>query len=286
MNLCDIKIIKGILAKYGFNFSKSLGQNFLTQSWVVQDIAEQCGANNEDVVVEIGPGIGCLTAELCKVAKKVISLEIDRSLFPILGETLKEFNNKEIIHSDILKTDFKELLKNETADIFACANLPYYITTPAISALLESKCFKQITTMVQKEVAHRICATPNCKNYSAFTIYINFYADTKILFDVPSDCFIPVPKVDSSVISITPLKTPRINVRDEKLFFAVVKASFAQRRKTLLNGLSSGFGSQISKVELEKIITDCGFDAKIRGEKLSIENFGLISDMIYDKINK
>lgn len=286
MNLCDIKIIKGILNKYGFHFSKSLGQNFLTQSWIVEDIALNCGATHENVVVEIGPGIGCLTAELCKLAKKVIALEIDRGLFPILDETLEEFNNKEIIHSDVLKTDFKELLKDETGEIFACANLPYYITTPAISALLESKCFKQITTMVQKEVALRICAEPTSKNYSAFTIYINFYADTRILFDVPADSFIPIPKVDSSVISITPLKSPRVNVCDEKLFFAVVKASFAQRRKTLLNGLTAGFGTQISKSDIEKIIIDCGFDVKIRGERLSIRDFGLISDMIYDKLNK
>lgn len=286
MNLCNINDIRTVLNRYGFHFSKSLGQNFLTAQWVPARIAEQCGADKQSCVLEVGPGIGCLTEQLSLRADKVCAIELDRALFPVLQETLAHCNNIELVQGDVLQCNIAEICHEKfgSAPVYACANLPYYITTPAISALLASKAFQAITVMVQKEVAERICALAGTPEYSAFSIYIDYYADAEILFDVPHDCFIPQPKVDSAVVKLVPRKHPPVLVRDEKLFFSLVKAAFGQRRKTLANALTSLLGSALSKAEIIQLITDCGFDARIRGEKLSLANFAALTELIYEKI--
>lgn len=286
MNLCNINDIRTVLNRYGFHFSKSLGQNFLTAQWVPARIAEQCGADKQSCVLEVGPGIGCLTEQLSLRANKVCAIELDRTLFPVLQETLAHCNNIELVQGDVLKCNIAEICHEKfgSAPVYACANLPYYITTPAISALLASKAFQAITVMVQKEVAERICAPAGTPEYSAFSVYIDYYADAEILFDVPHDCFTPQPKVDSAVVKLVPRKHPPVLVRDEKLFFSLVKAAFGQRRKTLANALTSLFSSALSKAEIIQLITDCGFDARIRGEKLSLANFAALTELIYEKI--
>ena len=243
MNLCDINVIKPLLQKHGFRFSKSKGQNFLTQSWVPREIAEGAGIDEGCGVLEVGPGIGPLTQALCENAGKVVSVEVDTTLQPILEETMGGTENFTLIFGDILKTDIPALVKTHFAGLrpMACANLPYYITSPVLSALLESRCFESVTVMVQKEVAQRICAQPGSKDYSAFSLFCQYYADPEILFDVPPSCFIPQPKVTSAVITLRCRTAPPCPIADEKLFFQVVHASFAQRRKTLVNGLRQSF---------------------------------------------
>ena len=212
MNLCDIQTIRAVLGRHGFHFSRSLGQNFLTDESVPRRIAEMSGAAEAKNVVEVGPGMGCLTAELCRRAEKVVAVELDRALLPVLDETLAEFDNFEVVQGDVLALDLAALCRDKFGDgrAVACANLPYYITTPAITALLESGAFEQVTVMVQKEVAQRICAAPGTAAYSAFTIYVQYHAAAEILFDVPADCFIPRPKVDSAVLRLRPLAEPAV----------------------------------------------------------------------------
>lgn len=281
MELCNISTIKYLLEKYGFKFSKALGQNFLTASWVPERIAEESGITHENAVLEIGPGIGCLTKELAQGAGKVVAVELDKRLPELLAESLADFDNIEIISGDILKLNIKELVETKMAGFIpaVCANLPYNITTPVLSALIDSGCFETITVMVQREVARRICSKPGSGDYGAFTVYANYNMSCEILFDVSPGCFMPQPKVHSSVIKLTKRSAPPAVVENEKLFFRVVKASFAQRRKTLVNALAASF-THIPKEELAKIITDCGFDERIRGETLDIPSFALISDKI------
>ena len=275
MNLCDISQIKALLARHGFRFSKSMGQNFLIESWVPRDIAAASGAGPETGVLEVGPGIGPLTRELSHLAGKVVSVELDRSLLPILKETLADRDNVEIVSGDILKTDIPALVLEKFAGLtpIACANLPYNITTPAITALLESGCFQSITVMIQREVARRICAQPGTGDYGAF------YAKTELLFDVPPECFIPAPKVTSSVLRLTPRPLPE-EIGDPVAFFRVVKAAFAQRRKTLLNALSAVYGGQFSKQELQAILQRCGLPGDIRGERLDIPQFAALARVL------
>ena len=279
MNLCNIDEIKSLLNRHGFHFSKAKGQNFLTQNWVPREIAEGAGIDETCGVLEVGPGIGPLTKELCLNAKKVVAIEVDTSLKPILAETLGEFENLEIIFGDVMKQDIAALVAEKFPGLrpMACANLPYYITSPILSLLLESKQFERVTVMVQKEVAQRICAQAGTADYSAFTVFCNYYAEPEILFDVPPSCFIPQPKVTSAVISLKTRKEPPCQILDEKLFFKVVKASFAMRRKTLVNGLAAGFG-QFSKAELTQVLLDCGFAENIRGETLDIAGFAKIAN--------
>ena len=281
MNVCDINVIKPLLQKHGFRFSKSKGQNFLTQSWVPREIAEAAGIDERCGVLEVGPGIGPLSQALCENAAKVVSVEVDQSLGPILSETMAGYDNFTLIFGDILKTDIPGLVREHFSGLrpMACANLPYYITSPVLAALLESRCFEAVTVMVQKEVALRICAAPGTKDYSAFTVMCQYYAEPEILFDVPPSCFIPQPKVTSSVITLRCRREPPCPIADEKLFFRVVKASFAQRRKTLVNGLSSGF-PQILKPELIRCVTDAGFPENLRGETLDIPGFARIAEEI------
>lgn len=281
MNLCDINVIKPLLQKHGFHFSKSKGQNFLTQSWVPREIADGAGIDKTCGVLEVGPGIGPLTQVLCENADKVVSVEVDTSLAPVLAETMADTNNFTLIFGDILKADIPALVQEHFQGLrpMACANLPYYITSPVLSALLESKCFESITVMVQKEVAQRICAQPGSKDYSAFSLFCQYYAQPEILFDVPPSCFIPQPKVTSAVITLPCRKAPPCPIADEKLFFRTVRASFAQRRKTLVNGLSSGFGT-LSKAQIIACLTAAGLPENVRGETLGIPEFARVAEEI------
>lgn len=284
MGLCDIHVIKEVLSRHGFHFSKSLGQNFLTAQWVPERIAAECGVDKNSCALEVGPGMGCLTNELSKQAEKVVAIELDRALFPVLEETLADCPNVEVVHGDVLKTDLSAICKEKFGDkkVYACANLPYYITTPAISALLDSKIFSGITVMVQKEVAKRICAKAGSSDYSAFSIYVQYYADAKILFDVPAGCFVPQPKVDSAVIRLNPLNTPSVSVKNEKLFFAIVRAAFNQRRKTLVNAISPAFGGKLEKADILSLMKTCNLDERIRGEKLTLEEYAALADAADD----
>ncbi|WP_031475151.1 16S rRNA (adenine(1518)-N(6)/adenine(1519)-N(6))-dimethyltransferase RsmA [Agathobaculum desmolans] len=286
MNLCDIETIRAVLGRHGFHFSKSLGQNFLTDASVPRRIAEQSGAAETGCVVEVGPGMGCLTDELCRRAARVVAVELDRALLPVLAETLSEHNNYEIVQGDVLALDLAALCREKFGEerAVACANLPYYITTPAITALLESRAFTRITVMVQREVAQRICAQPGTAAYSAFTIYVQYHAAAKILFDVPADCFVPRPKVDSAVLQLTPLEQPAVQTKDEKLFFALVRAAFNMRRKTLVNALGPVLGSEMDKEAIAGLVCSVGLDARVRGERLSLMDFARLADAAADRL--
>ena len=278
MDLCNIQDIKALLARHGFRFSKSMGQNFLIESWVPRDIAEASGAGPGTGVLEVGPGIGPLTRELARRADRVVSVELDRSLLPILAETLAGCPNAQVCPGDILKTDIPGLVRERFAGLtpLACANLPYNITTPAITALIEAGCFASITVMIQREVARRICAAPGTADYGAFSVFCQYYTRPELLFDVPPECFLPAPKVTSSVLRMVPCPPPP-EVDDEAHFFRVVRAAFAQRRKTLVNSLSAALGTQLSKEELVNRVLSCGLPENIRGERLSISDFAALS---------
>lgn len=285
MNLCNANEIKGVLARHGFRFSKSMGQNFLIAPWVPEQIAEKSYVDEKTGVIEVGPGIGCLTEQLALRAGRVAAVELDKGLEPVLTETLSGYRNVKIIFADVLKTDLNELVENELAGLrpVACANLPYNITSPLLSSFIEAGCFENITVMVQREVARRICAGAGTADYGAFTVYVNWHTEPEILFDVPPDCFMPRPKVWSSVVGLRPRKTPPAEVLDEKLFFKVVRAAFNQRRKTLVNALASGI-SGYSKQQVSQAVTDCGFGEMIRGEVLDIAGFAAITNAL-EKLN-
>ena len=281
INVCDINIMKPLLAQHGFHFSKAKGQNFLTQSWVPESIAEDSGVDNSVGVLEIGPGIGPLTQQLCLRAGRVCAVEVDERLKPILNITVGEFGNLEIIWNDVLKLDIPGLVKEKFGDLrpMACANLPYYITSPILSALLEAECFEAVTVMVQKEVAQRIAAAPGTPDYSAFTVFCQYYAEPELLFDVPAHCFMPQPKVTSAVITLRVRKQRPWEVLDQNVFFRTVKASFAMRRKKLSNGLASGF-PELGKQGAAEVIAACGFGENVRGETLGIPEFVRIANEI------
>ena len=276
MDLCDINQIKALLNRHGFRFSKSMGQNFLIEDWVSRDIASVSGAGPGTGVLEVGPGIGPLTRELAGRADRVVSVELDRALLPILAETLENCPNAEVISGDILKTDIPTLIREKFQGLtpIACANLPYNIPTPAISALIEAGSFSSITVMIQREVAHRICAAPGTADYGAFSVYCQYHTAPELLFQVPPECFIPSPKVTSAVVRLVPRPAPA-EVDDPKHFFLVVKGAFALRRKTLLNSLSAQLGQP--KEALAQAIARCGLPPDIRGERLSIPQFAQLS---------
>ncbi len=286
INVTDIQVMKPLLASHGFHFSKAKGQNFLIASWVPRQIAEDAGVDGTAGVLEIGPGIGPLTQQLCLRAKKVVACELDERLKPILDLTVGEFDNLEIIWKDVLKTDVKALVAEKFAGLrpMACANLPYYITSPILQALLEAECFDSVTVMVQKEVAQRIAARPGSADYSAFTIFCNYYAQPEILFDVPAHCFLPQPKVTSAVIQLKVRKERPWDIDDEELFFRTVRASFAMRRKKLSNGLASGF-PELGKAGAAEVLTACGFPETVRGETLDIPDFAKIANEIVRRKN-
>ena len=281
MDLCNEREIKALLARHGFHFSKRMGQNFLIEGWVPREIAAASGADNTCGVLEIGPGIGPLTAALAQRAGRVVSVELDRTLLPILTETLAPFPNTEVVPGDVLKLDLPALVCDKLSGFtpIACANLPYNITTPAITALLDAGCFARITVMIQREVARRICASPGSPDYGAFSLFCQYHAATELCFDVGPECFLPAPKVTSSVVRLVPRPAPT-EVHDEAFFFQVIRAAFAQRRKTLLNALSAAFGSAMSKQALRQAITSCGLPESVRGERLGIPEFAALSDAL------
>ena len=278
-NLSDISVIKNVLSRHGFTFSKALGQNFLVNPSVCPRMAEEGGANENTGVIEIGAGIGVLTKELSKRAAKVVSIELDSRLIPVLAETLDGCLNTEVINADVLKVDLHKLIeeKFQGLDVVVCANLPYYITTPIITHLLESRLpLRSITVMVQKEVAQRLCSGCGSRMAGAVTACVDYYAEAKKLFDVSKGSFMPAPKVDSSVIRLDLRNEPAVSVKDEKAFFRLVKAAFAQRRKTLLNSVSSSLSVPKSAVldALERV----GLDANVRAEQMSLEQFAALNE--------
>ncbi len=282
MNLCDIGTIKDIMAAYGLSFRKEFGQNFLIDGETVARIADSCLCEGTKTVLEIGAGFGALTSELARRFEKVIALEIDRGLIPLLGFTLSGFSNIEIIQADVTKTDLRELLSTDLArgGVSVCANLPYYITTPILLQLLETRLpFDCVCLMVQDEVADRLCAAPGDPEYGSVTAYMNYFGTCTRLFGVPKNRFYPAPKVDSAVIRIDLYKEKPAVPADEQLFFRVIRAAFGQRRKTLPNALSSQF-TDISKTELAGAVESCGFSPDIRGERLSCADFVRLSDEI------
>ena len=281
INVCDIHVMKPLLAEHGFHFSKAKGQNFLIAPWVPESIAVESGVDETAGVLEIGPGIGPLTQQLCLRAKKVCAVELDTRLQPILAMTVGEFDNLEILWNDVLKLDVPALVKEKFDGLrpMACANLPYYITSPILTALLEAECFEAVTVMVQKEVAQRIAAAPGTADYSAFTVFCQYYAQPELLFDVPAHCFLPQPKVTSAVITLRTRKERPWEILDEGVFFRTVRASFAMRRKKLSNGLASGF-PELGKTGAAEVIAAAGFDANVRGETLSIPEFAAIANEI------
>ena len=281
LDVCNPQIMRGLLSEFGFHFSKSKGQNFLTQRWVPERIVRESGIDETCGAVEIGPGFGPLTQELCLRAGKVVALELDTALRPVLEKTVGEFDNLEVLFTDALKADLSKLIAEKFAGLtpVACANLPYYITSPVLTKLLESRCFASVTVMVQKEVALRICAKAGSADYSAFTVLCNYYAAPKLLFDVPPSCFMPQPKVTSAVVCLKTRTQPPAQIDDEALFFRTVRAAFAMRRKTLLNCLSAGF-PQKSKAELTEILQSVGISPNARGETLDIPAFAALSNAL------
>lgn len=280
-NLSDISVIKKILSEHGFTFSKSLGQNFLINPTVCPRMAEACGADCDTGVLEIGAGIGVLTAELAKRAKKVVSLELDTRLIPVLAETLGEFSNVEVLNADVLKLDLNKLIDDcfQGMHVAVCANLPYYITSPVIMALLESRIpVDAVTVMVQKEAAARLCAPVGSRDAGAVTVAVNYYAQAEKLFDVSAGSFMPAPKVDSSVIRLNIRKEPPVEVSDEKFFFRVIKAAFGQRRKTASNSLSAGLG--IPKDKVSAAIAVAGFEPSVRAESLTMQELARLSECL------
>lgn len=284
MELSNIGTIKDILGRHGFTFSKSLGQNFLINPSVCPKMAEQSGAKKGVGVIEVGPGIGVLTCQLAERADRVVAIELDKRLLPVLDETLAEYDNIKIINDDILKIDLKKLIETEFSgmEVVLCANLPYYITSPVIMKLLEDRLpINALTVMVQKEAAQRICAEVGSRQSGAVTVAVNYYAKPQILFGVSAGSFMPAPKVDSAVIRLDILKEPCVQVEDEELFFKVVKAAFSQRRKTLPNSLSAGL--QISKLTVTNALNRANVPVNYRAEQLAMEQLAKISNAIGSK---
>lgn len=281
MDLCDLDTIKALLSRHGFHFSRSMGQNFLIQSWVPEGLVESAGVSGSNGVLEIGPGIGPLTVRLSAAAGRVVAVELDRALLPVLAETLGGRDNVEVISGDILKLDIPALVDEKLAGLepMACANLPYNITTPVMTALIEAKRFSCIAVMIQREVARRICAAPGSPDYGAFSVYCQYHTEPELLFDVGPECFIPAPKVTSSVIRMRPLPSPPVPVKDEVRFFRVVKAAFGQRRKTLLNALSAGLPS-LSREAVKAAVAACGLPDNVRGERLGIPEFAALTEAL------
>ena len=276
--LSNINVVREILSRHGFHFSKALGQNFIVDPDVCPHIAEESGVNKEMCALEIGPGVGVLTKELAKWAKKVLAVEIDSALPPVLAETLGEFDNVTVLNADVLKIDVEKTAREYFGDcpFVVCANLPYYITSPILMKLLEEGCgAESITVMVQKEAAVRITAKPGTRDCGALTAAIHYYSEPEKLFDVGRNSFVPAPKVDSSVIRLRIRKEPPVSVPDEKYFFRVIKASFGQRRKTLANSVSGGLG--FTKDEVFSALEKCSLAPTARAEELSLSDFAAFS---------
>lgn len=285
-NLASIGVIKEILASTGFKFSKSLGQNFLIDESVLDKIVQGSLIDKDTCALEVGPGFGTLTQRLCMAAKKVVAVEIDTSAVPILTDNLSEFDNLTIINEDVLKCDLSAIIKEHFGSdkVALAANLPYYITTPIIMHILEAHLnIESLTVMIQKEVAMRIGAKPGTKDYGALTVAVSYYSEPEIITHVPPSAFIPQPKVSSTVIKLNLRDKPPVEVTSEKGFFRVVRASFAQRRKTLLNALSNSGEIPLSKAGVKEVLAGCGIDPQRRGETLTLEDFAMISNKIFVK---
>ena len=285
MELTNYNDIRALLSRHGFRFSKSLGQNFLTAAWVPERIAESAGLDEGTGVLEVGPGVGCLTEQLSLRAGKVLAVELDKALKPVLAETLAGRENVEILFGDVLKQDLPALVREKLPGLrpVICANLPYNVTTPLLTAFLEAGCFETVTVMIQREVAKRICAPAGTPDYGAFGLFVQWHCFTELLFDVPPSCFVPQPKVTSSVIRLTRRAEKPFPVADEQLLFRVIRAAFNQRRKTLSNALSAGLG-ELSKEQAEKVLENCGFDPIIRGEAVELGGFVKITNEIAGKL--
>ena len=278
VNVCDIQVMKPLLAAHGFHFSKAKGQNFLIAPWVPESIAREAGVQADVGVLEIGPGIGPLTQQLALRAGRVCAVELDERLKDILDVTLADFSNVELVWGDVLKLDIPALVQQKLPGLrpMACANLPYYITSPILTALLEAECFEAVTVMVQKEVAQRIAARPGTAEYGAFSVFCQYYAEPELLFEVPAHCFLPQPKVTSAVVTLRVRTERPWKIDDPELLFRVVRASFAMRRKKLSNGLDSGF-PELGKAGAEAVLAACGFPENVRGETLGIPEFARIA---------
>lgn len=274
-----------VINKYGFAFQKKFGQNFLVDSNILEKIVEYAEITKDDVVLEIGPGIGTMTQYLCEAAKKVVAVEIDKMLIPILGETLSEYDNVRVINADILKLNINELVKeeNDGSPVKVVANLPYYITTPIIMELFESRVpIDSITIMVQKEVAERMKVGPGTKDYGALSLAVQYYAEAQIVLNVPASCFMPRPKVGSAVIRLKRHTDAVVDVKDERLMFKLIRASFNQRRKTLLNGLNNAQEINYTKTEITDAIKSLGVVETVRGETLTLSQFAQLANYFSD----
>ena len=281
MDLCDRREIQALLERHGFHFSKAMGQNFLIKSWVPRDIADSCGADEGTGVLEIGPGIGPLTQQLARRTGKVVSVELDARLYPVLRETMRGADNFTLIEGDAMKLDFAQVVQEHFSGLrpILCANLPYNITTPVLTKCVESRCFDSLTVLIQKEVAQRICAEAGTAEYGAFTVLMQYYTAPQMLFTVPASCFLPAPKVTSAVIHCPVRKTPPVEVVSESALWRTVKAGFALRRKTLVNSLQTGY--QLPKERLAEIVTDCGLSPTVRGERLTLEDFARLTNALF-----
>jgi len=284
MDLTDSGELRALLARHGFHFSKSKGQNFLTAAWVPECIADSAELTPETGVLEIGPGVGTLSVELAARAGKLLCVELDRTLEPLLRETLGGCPNVELVFDDVLRCDPAALVREHLAGFrpVVCANLPYNITSPVLTVLLQAGCFETITVMIQREVAQRLAAKPGTADYGAFTVFVRWYAEIEKLFDVPPDCFMPRPKVTSTVIRLRRREAPPVEVGDERLFFRVVRAAFGQRRKTLVNALSAGLG--LPKERITAVADSLGLDRSIRGETLDLPEFAALSNLFLDDL--
>jgi len=280
MNLCDRRTIEELLTRHGFRFAKSMGQNFLIEGWVPRDTAEVCGADESCGVLEIGPGIGPLTQQLCRRAGKVVSIELDERLYDVLGETMGEFPNFTLVKGDAMAVDFPSLVAQHFGGLrpLLCANLPYNITTPVLEKCILSRCFDSITVLIQKEAAERICAKAGSPDYSVFSLQMQYYTDPKIMFEVEPDCFFPAPKVTSAVLHCPVRKTPPVEVVSEQALWRTVKGGFALRRKTLANSLQSAY--PYSKEQLTEVIVSCDLSPTVRGEKLTLEDYARLTNAL------
>lgn len=281
--LGNAKATAEVINKYGFTFQKRFGQNFLIDEHVLNKIIDAALIEEGDGVIEIGPGIGTMTERLCEKAKKVVAVEIDKDLIPILSETLSEYDNVKIINDDVMKLDLEALIKEEFPEmnVRVVANLPYYITTPIVMTLLESRLnISSITIMVQKEVAERMQAGPGTKDYGALSLAVQYYADTYIAANVPPNCFMPRPKVGSGVIRLTVHKEPSVKVTSEKLMFSLIRAAFNQRRKTLVNAVNNFENLSFTKEQVVKALLEMGLSETVRGEALSLEQFAQLANLL------
>ena len=278
MNLCDYDTIRELLGRHGFHFSKSMGQNFLIDPQVPYDIAASSQADEGCGVLEIGPGIGPLTAELAQRAGKVVSVELDKSLLPVLAETMAPYPNVEIVPGDVMKLDLEALAAEKFQGLrpIVCANLPYNITTPVLTKLVETPCFEAITVLIQKEVAQRLAAPQGSSDGGSFSMFLQYYMETEYLFDVPREKFLPAPKVTSAVLRCVRREKPPVAVRDEEFFFRCLRGAFLLRRKTLANSLSAALGRD--KAVIQEAIESCGLPPTIRGEALTLEDLARLSD--------